>query len=43
MPQNAQYFSYIKGELAGGVASALMGLPATLVYGMMVFAPLGTA
>lgn len=39
----AQYLSHIRGDLAGGLASAMMAMPGNVIFGLMAFAPLGAA
>ncbi len=37
----ATYFSNIKGDLSGAIASAVMALPGNIIFGLIAFAPLG--
>lgn len=34
-------FSNWRGDLSGGLASAVMALPGNIIYGLIAFAPLG--
>ena len=38
-----QYFSHLRGDLAGGLASAMTSLPGNIIRGTIAFAPLGEA
>jgi SulP family sulfate permease len=38
-----QYFSHLRGDLAGSLASAMTSLPGNIIRGMIAFAPLGDA
>lgn len=35
-------FSNLRGDLSGGLASAVMALPGNIIYGLIAFAPLGS-